>query len=222
MRRKTIAVAISISILMLSIMFMVLPKKSFSENENRYLQEIPKFQAYTLLNGEYMKHIETYLTDHFPFRDSFMNFKTWVYKTIGQTKINGIFLGKDEYLIEEYTKPKNSDNVIKQVNEFVRKLENCKTYFMLVPTSVSINLDKLPNNSINASQLETIQYYRKNLENIEMIDVYNTFEKVKHDVQLYYRLDHHWTTFGAYIAYIEYCKKLRIDTRNFTLNRTCE
>lgn len=210
MRRKLIAIIISAIVLILSVMLIIMPKKDFSENENRYLQKFPKFKVSSLLSGEYISQIEAYVADHFPFRDELMNFKTNVYKAIGQTKINGVYLGKDEYLMEEYQEPVNSDKIIKQINSFTEKLEDCKMYFMLVPTSVSIYEEKLPSYAKNASQRETIQYYKEQLKNVETIDIYDTFKSLKDEIQLYYRLDHHWTTFGAYVAYLEYCSKAQI------------
>ena len=220
MRRKIIAIVISLVIIILSIMLVILPKKDFSENENRYLQKFPTFKLSTLISGEYIPKVENFLSDHFPFRDKLINFKTGIYKLMGNTKINEVYLGKDEYLIEEYKKPNNSDKIIATINRFSEKLKDHKIYFMLAPTCVSIYPEKLPKYAVNASQLETIDYYYNNLENINTINIYDTFQIVKNDIDLYYRLDHHWTTFGAYVAYLEYCHTLKITPEiNFSINK---
>ena len=75
---------------------------------------------------------------------------------------------------------------------------------MLVPTSITINYNLLPKNAITYNQMDTIKYIYDNI-NFDTINLYNTFNEHKDDYQLFYKLDHHWTSYGAYYAYSEYC-----------------
>ena len=209
MKRKILAIIISLIIISISIFFVILPKKEFSETENRYLEKFPSFSFGSLKSGEYTQKIEKYLADHFPLRDEFMGAKTVVYKLIGQTKIDGVYLGKDEYLLEEFVEPENTEKIVNVLNNFAKKIPNCNINFMLIPTSVEINKDKLPKHAINSSQLEEINKYKDKI-NFKLINVYDLFTKVTDKIQLYYRLDHHWTTFGAFVAYLQYCNNEQI------------
>ena len=41
------------------------PDQAFSENENRYLQELPKLSEDTMVNGDFGDEVEDYLSDQF-------------------------------------------------------------------------------------------------------------------------------------------------------------
>ena len=43
-----------------------------------------------------------------------------------------------------------------------------------------------------------------------MVNVEQAFNRMKNNEQLYYKTDHHWTTDGAFHAYLELCKTLNI------------
>ena len=79
---KILAFILSMIIMMFSLLFIFNKKIDFSENENRYLQEIPKFRLDKLIDGKYIQDIENYFTDHFPFRDWFVVIKTKSYKLL--------------------------------------------------------------------------------------------------------------------------------------------
>jgi len=49
--------------------FIVMPKRAYSENENRFLSRLPEFSLSGLLDGEVTKGFEDYVTDGMPLRD---------------------------------------------------------------------------------------------------------------------------------------------------------
>ena len=53
-----------------------MPKKSFSETENRYLAQMPSLTWQSLKSGAFGTEYETYLSDQFPFRDQWIGIKT--------------------------------------------------------------------------------------------------------------------------------------------------
>ena len=112
MYKKIIASILSIVILSFSIIFIFSKSKDYSENENRYLNKTPKFSFNNLFSGKYMLDLESYLKDQFPLRNEFMGLKTSFDKLTNKKVINGVFLGKDNYLLEEFKKPINSDKII--------------------------------------------------------------------------------------------------------------
>ncbi len=207
-----IAVIVSIIIITLTLLFIVLDKKEFSDTENRYLQKFPEFSFESLESGEYIRKLETYLTDHFPFRNEFMFLKTSVLKGIGQTKISDLYLGEDGYLLEGYmVTPESTTIPIDVLNRFNDNLpENTNMSLMLVPTSVEIYSEKLPKYATNTSQKDVIDYVYKNI-NFDGINVYDYLEKESTTIDLYYKTDHHWNTFGAYLGYVAYMNYLGID-----------
>ena len=129
---KIIALVLSIIIITFSLIFIFNDKKEFSENENRYLQELPKFSFKALVKGTYIEKIEDYFADQFPFRDSFMSIKTSFDKLLGKKDINNVYLSKDDYLIEKYNNPINSDKIIETLNDFQKEINYVNMNLMLV------------------------------------------------------------------------------------------
>ena len=74
----------------------------FSQSENRYLEQRPKFTTAKLFDGSFMKDYETFITDQFPERSFFMGVKTAVERLRGRTDDNGVYFGKDGYLFGKY------------------------------------------------------------------------------------------------------------------------
>ena len=99
------------AVLALTAAFLVSPRQTFSENENRWLAEFPAFDRESLFSGQYMTDIGTYLSDHFPFRDFFMGLKTQTELAEGCREIEGVYIADDGYLIERYEKPVNTEKI---------------------------------------------------------------------------------------------------------------
>lgn len=202
----SIFLIISILILFYITIFFITPKLEFSENENRYLQKTPIFSFDSLISGEYIEDLEKYLTDHFPYRDEFMGFKTNVLKFLGQNKFNGIYLGDEGYMLEEYNiLPETSSIPIDTLNTFYSNLKDANVEIMLVPTSLEIYSEYLPKYAEVTSQKDVIDFVYNALD-FKGVNVYDILKEKSTQYDLYYRLDHHWTTYGAYLAYLEYIK----------------
>lgn len=200
---KITSVFISAIVLIIMVSFIFMPKSDFSENENRYLQKFPDFSVENIAEGSFTADLNSYLQDHFPLRDIFINIKTGFEKNILREKlINNIYIC-DDFLIEKYNNPKNMDKIINTFNKF-EDSTNVKVDLMLVPTAITIYEDKLPMFVTKGEQLNDLKKYYSEV-NMNCIDVYNDLKDSDSDY-LYYRLDHHWTTEGAYIGYKSYCR----------------
>ena len=202
---KILALILSLFVIIFFCVFIFNKSQKFSENENRYLQQLPKFSINSLLKGEYIEKIENYFADQFPLRNGFMSIKTTFDKSIGKKDINNVYISSDDYLIEKYKKPINSDRIIKSLNSFYQNLNYVNINLMLVPTSISINSDKLPNNVEFKEQMQELNYIYDKIT-FNTINVYDTLLEQNKYYQMYYKLDHHWTSYGAYYAYVEYAK----------------
>lgn len=56
-------------ILVMFILYLVLPGKTFSKEEQRYLAQWPAFSIEKVLNCSYGTKVESYFSDQFPFRN---------------------------------------------------------------------------------------------------------------------------------------------------------
>ena len=212
--KKIISILISIIVIVLFLLFIIVDKNDFSENENRYLEKFPKFTINSLFNGNYTNRIDNYVSDHFPFRNSFLSLKTYLLK-ITNNQISNIYIGKDGYLFEEFNKPKNNKSIVRIINSFINNNKARSIQVMLVPTSTYIYSEKLPKRTINYNQAETIKYYKEHIKT-DFIDVISTLVNNK-DKYIYYKTDHHWTMIGAYYAYTYYCNYNNIKHLNYSI-----
>lgn len=221
---KLITLVLIIIVFSLSMILLFGQRKKFSFNENRYLSQMPKFSLKHLFNGKYIGDFEAYLNDQFPFRDKLMSIKTGFDKFLGKDDVNEVYFSKDDYLIQKYNKPKRNDLIINKLNSFYKSLNYINMNLMIVPTSISINDNLLPSNAPTYSEKDAIDYiYNKiNFDKVYLIDVLKEHNK---NYQMYYRLDHHWTTYAAYYAYVEYCKNNNIDyysLNNFNVDKVTD
>lgn len=162
---------------------------TYSEIENRYLSELT------------LETIDDYMSDHLILRNELISFKNKFKNRIGNTLINGVYVGDDDYLIPEFKTSEKKDAIIRIINDFVSKNNNVDV--MLVPDSYEINNDKI-RNKLDISEIDDINYFYR-LLNSNNIDVYSSIkqENDKYNNQ-YYRTDHHWSGYGAYTAYKKY------------------
>ena len=105
-------------------------------------------------------------------------------------------------LIEKLHEP-DYDEVKKSVQAINNFAEHYKTdvFAMIAPTSAGIYQDMLPEFAPQLDQRKFISESCENFsENVNVIDIFNTMICEK-DNYIYYRNDHHWTSYGAYCAY---------------------
>lgn len=204
--KKVITILLCVGILSLSIWLLLSPKKDFSENENRYLTKFPVLSAKSMLDGTYTESLSDWLADHFPQRDFFVGLKSQTEILSGRKEINHIYIAKEDYLIEQYAQPQNTQRIIDTLTRFYEKVSQAEVNInlMLVPTAVTIHKDLLPQNAPASNQLETVQsiYTATGIPKIDCTEF--LFTGIS-EGQLYYRTDHHWTTLGAYYGYLAFC-----------------
>lgn len=199
--------------LLIIILNFVWPKQVFSQEENRMLATIPRFSFSSFVNGDYLNGVNEYINDHFAFRNIYLKLNSWwEISVMGKTENNDVYIGKDGYLFEKFPfgeeEQKTVTNNTKVIYDFAEDMKeiDIPTYFILVPNSIYINKDKLPDNVDVANQksiIDIVYEYSKNTVNLDVTDILNETNKSK---QLYFKTDHHMNSDGAYIVYSEFCK----------------
>ena len=85
------------------LMCVFLPKGEYSDSERRKLAAPPELSADTIFNGRFMSESETYVQDHFPFRDQFRTLKALSAACLFQRKDNnGIYVFEGSAAAMEY------------------------------------------------------------------------------------------------------------------------
>ncbi|MFJ7406608.1 MULTISPECIES: DHHW family protein [unclassified Lysinibacillus] len=198
------------TMLFFALLFFILPHHRFSELENRYLQAAPHLSWDDVVSKKYAEEAERFVTDHFPFRDKWLWLKSATEKGRLQQENNDIYQGKDGYLFDKFTKPDNTKvqqdiNVVKQ---FTYKHPKVNMTFLLAPTSIGLYPERLPLLAPAYPQKKVNQLIEEQLHNdLTFINGFVFLEPHASET-IYYRTDHHWTTYGAYLAYVAYAKQM--------------
>lgn len=200
----------------LSIINAIKPTKSFSENENRYLAQMPKFSFESLLKGEFTIKYEEFVVDQFFGRDKWIALKTMTERAMLKQDINGVFFGRDGYLIEKHDESdideEQAEKNQKRLKIFVEKYSNMigkeNIKVMLVPTASEVLSNKLPPYAPGYNQNELIEKVKSEINKINdgFIDIRETLNSHKNEY-IYYKTDHHWTSLGAYYAYKKWAEE---------------
>ena len=180
----------------------ITPDKEISQKEKRFLEQKPVLNITNLRDGTYMKKFENFLSDQFAFRDFYIQLNSKTELLLGNKESNGIYYGKNDYLFEKPSSFSEYDIKNREaIKIFSEKHKDLNTYMMIVPNSISILNEYLPNFLPIENQLEQIEDWKNYLgDSLNFIDLYYTM-KSNSDKYIYYRTDHHWTTLGAYYAF---------------------
>ena len=190
-----------------------LPENAFSENENRYLEKMPEFNFDTVTDKSFMTKFENFFADRIVMREQWIGLMNDFDRILGKKEIKGIFTEDGRMMQSWRTGDYSVDSVNKNLSameKFAEKYPKIKMYFMLAPNAQEIYSDTLPANCGAADQKLFIKSCYESLPNITGIDVYSGLLAAKNEY-IYYRTDHHWTSYGAYIGY-----KSAASAMNFT------
>lgn len=199
----------------IGILYIFVPKNEFSETEKRYLSAFPEFTIKKLVSGDFASDFEKFLADQTPFRNAFVSINSYFQLLKGDNGSNGVYLGSDGWLIEKpFDRENRFDMNISRIKKFA---DGCAVPCAItaIPSKGYIYADKLPKNSLEYQDGEYLQRLRNECKNMTVIDLFAPMMLAKNDKQLFYKTDHHWTSDGAYVAYLEICK-------TFGLNATPE
>lgn len=212
MKKAYIAViALFLGLLTLcGVLVFAVPARSFSENENRKLAEFPEFHQNEVVSGKWQENLNDFLTDQFPLRDTLTAVSSALTRLVGIRDMNGAYIGKDGYYFELVTErgfPRDRyQNNLRHLEAFAMAHPDLPVTVLLAPSAGIILPDKLPTFAelydADRSYLEA----KNMLASCTVLDVRDTLTSAVRDgAQIYYRTDHHWTTYGAYLAYTDYC-----------------
>lgn len=202
----------------------------FSPNENRMLVQRPKLTWEGILNKSYMNTYESYITDQFPDRDTWVTLKTQSELALQKKDINGVYIAADNYLIEKhipkdiltYQPEAKAEKLTAMLVQYGNLLGRDKVKAMLIPTADNVLSDKLPAFAEYFDQKSYID--TMTADTSQLIDVTDALREHREEY-IYYKTDHHWTTLGAYYAYAAWAKEMGFtpqDQEDFTIEAASE
>jgi hypothetical protein len=188
------------------------PEQVFSQRENRYLARLPKLKLNSLISGNFSRAFEEYIVDQFALRDQWVLLKSDLERLRLKNDNNGIFFGRDGYLMENFQGPGTGLNRnIENIKDFALSFPEVPVYVLLAPSSAALYPEKLPLFARVYDQRLVLAQAAEGLgEGIHFVPIFDTLARQRQDY-LYFRTDHHWTTLGAYYAYTELAGALGLD-----------
>ncbi len=193
----------------------ILPSREFSSNENRSLASRPAISLSTLSSGKFFKDFNTYYSDQFAGRDIWMSVKALGGAIGGNRESNNVIFGKHGYLFQYPTVPSDSAivNTANAINSFTDAHSDLRQTMILVPDAADILDEELPANAPVRNQSEDIRSFERKLNiKIGMVDAEPILESAASGHQIYYKTDHHWTSYGAYSVFLGAAEQLGIGT----------
>lgn len=189
---------------------LVKKSRTYSENENRYLQTRPAFSLSDIADGTWQADITEYMSDQMPFRDAWTALQAKTQLLLGKRDINGVYVGKEKRYFEKITDDDLSRTRIQTNLTAILKTAQSQPQtpvsVMLVPSAGNVQPQYLPKHAelYNGAYLAGIAQSMLG-GTCTLVDV-STALKSHNSEEIYYHTDHHWTSLGAYYGYEAFAK----------------
>ncbi len=187
------------------VLFLALPKKDYSSSEKRYLEKAPELSAAKLFSGEFERSVEKYIEDHTAGRDFWVGLAAYYNYALGNNGAKGVYNGKDGYLIndpEDMTNLSRNTGFIEEFAQHMQEWLNVPTAVLVAPSTGYVCEDKLPAFHKSYHDEEAFAQMKDTFRTASFVDVRgDLLDAYRDGNQVFYRTDHHWTTYGAYTAY---------------------
>ena len=198
--------------LLFALLTFILPKRDFSERENRKLADPPTVSAASLADGSFARGAERWFADHFFRRDFWMTLQLRFRTVFGQKENGGVWLGKDGslFLIPQTPDEETLSRNLLAMDAFAAAHGNIRTYAAIIPNACTVQQDKLPDFAPAPDQTEQLRRVAESLPHVTFLDTTQAL-RAGADEYLFYRTDHHWTSLGAYAAFTAVAPAMGVD-----------
>ena len=192
-----------------SIFTFVLPDKDFSENENTSLTTLSYVFSGNvvdnLFSGELFDRAANYFRHQFPLRDKMLELKAFTDMALVRYETNGVIYGADGYLIprEDNASTAFVGGNAAAINSLLEafEMDGTDALFALVPRPCDV-LEKYYPSAYSGAPLEKVREII--LDTAPALDLKPALKSAADKGEyVYYKTDHHWTSYGAYLAYCE-------------------
>ena len=206
----------SILVILFTVIDIINSPNEFSELENRKLSQMPILSLKSYIDTSFSSDYEKYINDQFFLRDNWIDLKSRIEYLLGKRENNDIIFGKENYLFKKFTTfndemlKNNLNSIITFTNNYNKEVD-----FFIIPNSYAIYDELTPRYLPLVDQLSLINSINSylSLESNNHINTINVAEKLlkNKDDYIYYKTDHHWTSYGAYLAYLTYMDSLGLE-----------
>lgn len=202
--------------LLVGVLFILFtPDREASASENRKLAQRPAFTLSALVDGSYFAAWEDYIADQFPGRDGWITLDFRSSRLMGARQAGGVYLCRNNYLMEPPAAPDEESlgKNLQAVNAFAARHGDLRISMSIVPNAACVLEKKLPKNAPVRDQKKDLQAIAGQLQGVAFLDVTEGLSRHAEE-KIFYRTDHHWTSLGAYYAFLEMAPGLGLENYN--------
>ena len=208
--KKSPLFVVSMALLLLLLAFQwLLPRREFSEMENRVLAQPPEVTISSLTNGRWADRFETFAADQIPLRDAFVSLYMTMEAGTGRRLVDGVLLGQDGRMLER-TDGYSERNV--RLNaaalQDLSEQTGVPVYLLAIPSAALVYPEAVPAYAPIADESALL---RAAGEETALLPLINSLCDVRGCGELYYHTDHHWNMGGAQAGYQIICQALGLD-----------
>jgi hypothetical protein len=194
-------------ILSFSLAFWLTADETVSYQENRELAQMPELSAEAVLSGSFTADIAEYYADQFPWRQGLLRLAATYELSLLSFESDSIMLGSGGYLIARndwYDSAKLSENA-ENIGRFADWAKGHSIEFTVaVPGRSQDVLSKYAPAFYSGRSDSLTEQIAAEFGFADNVDLISPLRKANDDgFYVYYKTDHHWTTLGAYLAYVE-------------------
>lgn len=198
MLKSPLTLGFLVILLALSLVDLFTPTKVFSEYENRRLAQRPEWSLEKVIDGTFMHDFETYVNDQFVLRNDWIRLKAVSEHLLLKRENKGIFFGREGYLFDKvFTAPPTTTRNLRYLQEFLELYAKEDITCVIVPNSFAILTQHRPRGVPFLDQVSLLAVWEEEFGLLNLAPLFLAHQ----DKPIYYRSDHHWTLYGAYLAY---------------------
>ncbi len=191
-------------ILVVGLLIYILPQESFSEMENSSLQTFPELSYESVMHGNFTQELAEFYTDQIPGRDLLIGLKGAAELALLKGENNGVLVGKNGHLIskhlytdEDYDRLKLNAAAIQMFEKNAAEA-GIDVTVSVAPRAIDVLPDYLP--SLYCADYADEIWQTLNDTGLSFTELRGMMTNIGGDA--WQKTDHHWTTYGAYGAYL--------------------
>ena len=194
-----------------ALLLLVLPKRGYSEREKRYLVTSPQIDAETIRTASLSQTLEEAAADQFPLRDLFVGVNAYAELAEGRNTAQDVLMGKDGRLFAAPAQDTGKlDANLAAVQRFAEQ-SSARVLLTAIPQAGYIYGDALPALAPPYDDAQTLAQIGSQIRDAEILDVSALLAENRDAKSVYYKTDHHLTSYGAYLVYTRLCEALGLD-----------
>lgn len=202
-------------LIILSLPLVKINQAEISEIENRKLTKFPEFNS--IFESAFNKQFDAWLSDRFFLRDDYLALQRQIL-LINRRFINKkAFVGYDGWQFSNITKSdqtpysaaklKKIKNNINYFKDFCDSI-GAKCYMVIAPRREDF-VGNQPFTMLTKDKAGQVYNVTKNI--IPTIYPYKEFQDANKKELVFFKPDHHWTEYGALVAYRELMARIKVD-----------